>query len=286
LNDYQEFSGFLDTRLRKILNLSIQESNSKGPKVEQDFNAKVGIIYESIRQITLDLDAFVTSFCSTDRASGPDGLLSQWRGYGKEGGYAVILATKYLEELASKEAKSFLYGFVSLSDVDYYNQRNDEPSRDSDTLEREAQIKEMFDKVLSTIRVAPIANAVDTIINEHYSSLVYLASRHKHHGFREENEIRLTALRYRESKVPVLRAAGAKEPLKSVHFREKHGVLIPYIKLFESVSGKNKERLPITKIIVGPHRDIEKRSRSVRALLAQNGISAPVIESQIPYVGS
>jgi hypothetical protein len=287
LNDHQEFSGFLDTRLKKILTSSVDEAKSKDASLGPDFDQKVKRLFEEIRRVTLGLDAFVTSFCSTDTENGTDGLLSQWRGYGKDGGYAVVFESKSIEKMINDELEKFLYYFIDLGNVDYY-EASDSQSLHSETQELEAKVRGMLDKVLLTIRDAQLENRiVDPIIADAYEALVDLCVRHKHYGFREEKEVRITALRFREANVNSARDNNDSRPLKTVGFRDKNGILVPYIALFGKGGNGNLEiPLPIIKIIVGPHHDIKKRSQSVEALLAQNNISAQVIESKIPYAGS
>jgi hypothetical protein len=87
--------------------------------------------------------------------------------------------------------------------------------------------------------------------------------------FEEEQEYRLVASATRQS------LAGGRLPIK-VCFREgAAGALVPYIKLFETLGAK----LPIKKIIVGPHRNQENQCNAARLLLDQNGIDAPVLRS-------
>jgi hypothetical protein len=45
------------------------------------------------------------------------------------------------------------------------------------------------------------------------------------------------------------------------------------------------EKLPISKIVVGPHPDKFKRQKSVQALLKQAQVDAEVTVSDIPYLG-
>jgi hypothetical protein len=57
-------------------------------------------------------------------------------------------------------------------------------------------------------------------------------------------------------------------------------LLMPYIKLF----GEG-QKLPIRKILVGPHPDKTKRKRAVQQMLEQHAIEAEVLVSDIPYLG-
>ena len=64
----------------------------------------------------------------------------------------------------------------------------------------------------------------------------------------------------------------------------RRGLAVPYIDLFENISISSGKRLPITRIIVGPHPEKDKRRKAVEILLQQHGIEAPVSVSAIPYL--
>lgn len=50
-------------------------------------------------------DHYVTSFCTAcDEWVPQNGLLSQWRGYGQDGGYAIVFDTKGLDSLLRNDA--------------------------------------------------------------------------------------------------------------------------------------------------------------------------------------
>jgi hypothetical protein len=78
---------------------------------------------------------------------------------------------------------------------------------------------------------------------------------------------------------------GPGKPRKQVFHRPAGGMLIPFIKLFNEL-GDDSEKLPIKKIIIGPHPDRAKRAAAVRSLLrAQKYEDVEVVESKIPYIG-
>lgn len=65
---------------------------------------------------------FITSFCShsSDNAyEHENGLLSQWRGYGGQGGFCVVLDTTKLSELLMQEANAFNWTHLNLDAVTY-----------------------------------------------------------------------------------------------------------------------------------------------------------------------
>jgi len=68
-------------------------------------------------------------------------------------------------------------------------------------------------------------------------------------------------------------------PEKECKFRNKNGTQVPYIELFHSLD----KRLPIEKIIVGPHQDKELRAAALQLMLRNTDIKVTV--SDIPYIG-
>jgi hypothetical protein len=60
---------------------------------------------------------FVTAFCSSSaHDTSQNGLLSQWRGYGFDGGYAVVFSTKELADRIELETARYSYQFFALGE--------------------------------------------------------------------------------------------------------------------------------------------------------------------------
>ncbi len=63
-------------------------------------------------------EPYITSFCAAESGSEHDhGLLSQWRGYGGDGGYVIGFHTLGIEKLLEKEVGKWQYGFLQGGDV-------------------------------------------------------------------------------------------------------------------------------------------------------------------------
>jgi hypothetical protein len=101
------------------------------------------------------------------------------------------------------------------------------------------------------------------------TNLAYAASILKHTGFREEREVRIVFFVNYDSEMSLVRP-------KPVKARGERGQ-IKYIILFD----RNEERLPIKRIIVGPHTDQKGLVAKVRAV---TGNSVDVYASATPYV--
>ena len=75
------------------------------------------------------------------------------------------------------------------------------------------------------------------------------------------------------------------KPRKPIKYRERDGVLIPYLELFGGAINGPTGKLPIRRILVGPHVDGDKRAAAVRSMVKQYGMSVPIEVSGIPYLG-
>src|SRR4051812_14391758 len=134
LNDAEEHVGFFVRRLPKLLEGPSREAvtelmqtpkgqsaieNMGGPEhAIDDFRRHLA---DAARAVTFEInEPYVLSFCSGDVSrTRHDGLLSQWRGYGTDGGYAIVFDSAMLEELLDQEVRAFEYQFANFADVDY-----------------------------------------------------------------------------------------------------------------------------------------------------------------------
>lgn len=289
LNDAEEFTGFFDRKLLHILEAGVREGIVEAKKTKEgqnrlkDFKSESVILkdvpahlLEAIRTTTLKLQVYVTSFCSPSGDGTEDGLLSQWRGYGLDGGYAVVFDTKKLVELLNDEQQRFFYSYGHWGDVDYFDSGAAEAVHE-ESLEWEEAIRKS---------VAGLVVKGDYRIGEElFEPILSLATRHKHRGFREECEVRISCVTSMKGvDLDAARAAGDTRPKKPVQFALRGGILVPYIALFERPSGE-RAKLPITKIIVGPHPEKLKRQMAIEKLLEELEIGAKVEMSDIPYLG-
>jgi hypothetical protein len=89
-----------------------------------------------------------------------------------------------------------------------------------------------------------------------------MATMHKHPGFKEEDEYRIVARPLFQHLYKKVSDGPKRVPIS---FYTRSGLIVPHIKLFEP-------RLPIKRVIVGPHPDAVKRKESVDMLLKEKGI--------------
>jgi len=222
----------------------------------------------------------ISSFCLVEinnQYIQRDGLLSQWRGYGVDGGYAVVFNFSEMLGCFKKECEDFRYAISGSGDVCY---ECDNLNKQHDLFNHLNRITTFASKfysfrVYGTDKPQP---------DEHdLESLAHCLARFKHRGFEEEREYRFFIFAFDDEKA-VKKSAPLEEndkPLKKIQNRLCRGTSVPYVKLFETV-----QRLPIEKIVAGPHKDKEKRVESLNIYLKGKGLSGIKVDcSEIPYIG-
>jgi hypothetical protein len=206
------------------------------------------------------------------------GLLSQWRGYGPDGGYALVFDTVEFERLLRVEGEAFHYQHAYWGDVHYYGiDPRTQPSTE-DVAESEAVVRA---GIANLIR-GGTADETDGF----YQAITNLSCLYKHWGFWEEHEVRVVAIPVDSEVASLAEAQGETRPQKPIKVFLRGGIPIPYLELFVPRDvPKVPTRLPIKRVIVGPHSEQALRAQAVQRLLAANGYDAEVVCSQIPYIG-
>jgi hypothetical protein len=214
-------------------------------------------------------EPFICSFCShaNDQAYDQEnGLLSQWRGYGGVGRYALVFDTRQLDELLSLEWQAHFWATLDIEKVVYFE--------GSETLEKE------FPKLAPTAmeltsRTIYKQSPSDIDIFTPFSRAATLL---KHRGFREEREVRIVACPF---SVRALVDRGRKNellgkpPIKKVRRLTESK---KYVALFESLGAT----LPIKRIIVGPSAHQKEDYEFARSVVSDR---IPVVKSKTPYIG-
>jgi len=217
---------------------------------------------------------FFTSFCthSNDHSyEKENGILSQWRGYGNDGKFAIVFDTNDLSTLLVQEWASHFWLMLEIKPAIYDNKKRIIEDNFPKLLD-EAEIH--FDLLLSA-KIQRIPPAFESKFLEYFLSAATLL---KHRGFQEEREIRIVAMpmnkRYYQIKEKKERAA-AYPPFKNVFSNNGED---RRINLFESL----KAPLPITRIIVGPSKEQAKDAAFARDLTKG---AVPITLSETPYIG-
>jgi hypothetical protein len=206
------------------------------------------------------------------------GLLSQWRGYGREGGFVIVFETAKLAELMHEFGRKYENSGDLFSGRVVYSDETDQ------------QILEEFKESEGAIRAGILeyfrTGGNPKNFGQVYTGLVQCACRYKHWGFKEEREVRIVAIPNNKE----VRELAKKERITTSEMPRGHiirsGTPVPYLDLLKGVTSRKVKSLPIKRIIVGPHPDWKKRVRAVEIMLHDCGIDAPVSASQIPYIGT
>jgi len=291
LNDYSEIVLFRDKMVSLILPY-VSEAYEKlikmDPQAKQRIDGQGGLGHVVKHDTETYVDAqyhvtgdeiYILSFCGQHKVPhiNNNGLLSQWRGYGAGGGFALEFNTKKLEDLLEIESYRYAYNTGHLSDLIY----SDDDDKLKDELSGDLSIiadavKLMFDSMMTDDKLDEDA------ISNSYVPFVNCISRYKHCGFKEEKEVRIVALPTVMDQTIINMAMSdglTLRPEKERKYRNQNGHHVPYIELFNSTDLE----LPIEKIIVGPHKDKDVRAATLRVMLNKTNIE--VTCSDIPYVG-
>ncbi len=292
LNDSEEIKHFFDVRLPSLVIREVQERAddlARDPEKVKTIEADGGLDFlvqqdtdsfvANLRKETLKLNQpHIFSMCAASQLRTlHNGLLSQWRGYGDDGGYAIIFDASEFEKLLRQEGANFLYQYLNFADV-FYNgvEAISQPSW-PEVKEYESILKKGVAHLVSGGR----ADEVDGF----YNAVTGLSCIYKHWGFAEEKEIRVIAIPMDTSLAAEANAAGDNRSQKPLKTLIRRGMPVHYIELFATEQKQNITKLPIKRVIVGPHKDAEVRAIAVKRLLEMHGYDADVVCSEIPYIG-
>ncbi|HEU4982286.1 MAG TPA: DUF2971 domain-containing protein [Acidobacteriaceae bacterium] len=216
---------------------------------------------------------FVACFCERDN------LLSQWRAYGKSGGYSLGMPISTSHTKLHPEPKTYTNRLIKV------------------VYDRVIQIQTCVSLLKD---IASAVQGIDAAIanQNQYSPLRYEGFYEliqdliiekivafKNPAFAEEQEWRLVARQRRLMKQGV--DDGGKSPTE-VYFRTSRGLMVPYIKLipWQNPSLPGKPMFPLSSIRFGPMLNRAKGESALRGLLQlnrfQNDIS--IVGSDIPVL--
>jgi len=274
---FEKFVANSATQSRANLVL-IEQRGGKAKAVEELVTGFVTGMYSALlgtEGVRPFAEPYVTSFCTASPGHiAQHGLLSQWRAYGQDGGYAIMFDTAKLELLLKEEGTKWGYDLFG-GDVIY-------------SLDTEEKICEElggdFDEIQSSIGQFLGSNGDAAKLEEIYYPFIRCACRYKHWGFHEEKEVRVIAIPPNRALFAEQRTHGLVTEKKPRRHFVRAGTPVPCIDLFDGITNLPDKPLPIIRIIVGPHRDKDKRRRGVENLLGQYGLDIPVTVSEIPYI--
>jgi len=267
-----------------ILDSAAQYSNRRsrhGASLNSYVKKEVSIFVEAMfdtafrkTEVTEPLaEAYIFSLCAHSpyqSYEAQNGLLSQWRAYGRAERFCIVFDTAKLIDLLDREFASHSWVYLRLAEVLYASKSLNIDTCFPDLLGSWANhIAALFRGTKENISPNMIIDFLST------------ATRFKHQGFQEEREIRVISIPYSQTMIKKLLAQSPNEqvrPVKSIRSRIWCAEEIPYIVLFESF----KASLPIQRVIVGPskHQDVNWHHASDIV-----GKRVPLIRSATPYNG-
>ncbi len=215
------------------------------------------------------LSVYIACFCKPNgKEDFLHGLLSQWRGYGADGGYAIQFSRKKLSDTIKKTNAEREIGY-RLQDIEYEK----ENELKNEVLALSGEFEQAFLKHLEWLvnldfkdmTAQDMAGGLST--QALVSVLDYLAHTKSHH-FREESECRLSVL-----------GTNRKEDLEDYDYFNRNGLIVPFIPTVQELDICSC----IEGVIVGPAPRINSRTESVRHLIRKQGLRIPVRPSQIPF---
>jgi len=216
---------------------------------------------------------YIASFCGEhNKYINENGLLSQWRGYGKDGGFALVFNRQKLDEILRLEAERFNSYYI-LGPVIY----SDEEEKIYSEMSKIVQyvIKLSLLKMTNGPQQDPETPSSNLIKDTEKTLSKFFCgmSSYKHCGFREENEVRIF--------VWLQPCRDEVKQDKKLNFRPKNGEYVPYIEIFNTPD----TILPIERIIVGPHKNKKARADTLSRILKTKSMNIDVTISDIPYIG-
>jgi hypothetical protein len=215
-------------------------------------------------------NTFITCFCkASTKEDFTHGLLSQWRGYGVDGGYALQFNRQKLENAVKPLAS--VYGY-DLHDV-HYSATN--PLRAEMLAHADAyvnayssfidELAKPLDFSAKTTR-SPIAGLAGGPIEDLLNYLIHTKNQH----FGEERECRLS----------VLQASTSISGSLPIWYFDRAGLVVPYI---QSPTPEFNVLDCIDWIVVGPGPRMASRFKSAAQLAHQYCKNVYVRPSHIPY---
>jgi hypothetical protein len=296
---YRAFADKIEEN-KNLLNINPPKEKSFNQLIEEEARNYVRILFEA-----LNIEPYVTSFCQKhqNKYAAENGLLSQWRGYGKDGGVVLVFNKEDLNTMIQHERESYNYVSEYISNVKYSNIPFSEIFLDEIKYIKEYSTDIFWNVLSSTSKEEAMAKSGldEKLAANTINAILQCLFFYKHQAFSEEQEFRI-AMPVISSAPPINKyhreGTRSTKPHKPVYFHENmSGNKTPRIKLFDrsdkdSFFKKAEDSnllLPIKRIIVGPHKDKESRAKLI-SLWAQEKMPTNNIEdviiSDIPYIGN
>ncbi len=231
-------------------------------------------------------DIYSISFCRESD------LLSQWRGYGKNGGIAIGFNFTYKEEEYLGRKSVLPHSFL---DRNYYENTEKD---DNKFLPQEGEWIHLFQVIydpkeqrrilddiiclgseaveyyINTRKPSDAIEEIQNISQNIINTIEYFLPLFKNSGFKEENEVRY-----------IWRNDGKRK----IYFRERNGIIFPYLRcMLRDLNCQQLNELPIDDIVIGPQINQNEVKESVTYYLQHNNYEYLIDKvrlSDVPYRG-
>lgn len=223
LNDAKEIDYFFEARCTALITGAISdglragkllyEGQPPGSRLQAALNDAVRAAAEltsAVRTTTLTFNQpYLLSLCGTsDPRVMRDGLLSQWRAYGRDGGYALVLDAKRLEDRLEAEAAAFHYQHGQIGNVYYHDEDGTSDTPEPEIREAEASLRAGVLRYYQDPR--------PETLEDFYIAVTTLCCLYKHWSFHEEHEVRVVAIPAHASLVEETAKQAATRPPKQI----------------------------------------------------------------------
>jgi hypothetical protein len=218
------------------------------------------------------IDPFIVSFCyhSPNSYERRNGLLSQWRAYGRSAGYALEFDSRAITDAFVAEMSNVAHSGAHFSDVVY----------DGDDEKFSAEFAALVEAIQQLYSDMLFNNGCN--LSRLFEPFIVGTTRYKHEGFREEAEIRLVVCPATKKDLAELESGDPKkwEAAKNKRIMERsyRSDLRPYVRI---LSGRTLSCL--RRIIVGPHRNKELARDRLLTYLRMKELNIEVDISETPY---
>lgn len=292
LNDRSEFARFrlkvcefIRPKIRDIFYKKVQDSPDNAAYVNK--NGGIDIVVDKDTEWLLDTahsrtfskqmykETFISSFCAHNMSSyeARHGLLSQWRGYGTDGGIAIVLDTRGVEEMMKHE-------YDDVSQLQSMHMGNVIYDNKDERIKRDFKnVFEHFPKIIELLYSGREQHNERKVLS-HYEKMhdhfLFGSTLVKHYAFHEENEIRIVVSPKTKDSYD---SYNPDEPKlqKEIRYRQKGNCDARYIELFGDSS------LPIKRIIIGPSRIQHSNYQKIRDIVDKTAC-IEVVMSEIPFL--
>jgi len=239
------------------------------------FNYARGFEQQIIGQTFSRICTYLTCFCKARaKEDFTHGLLSQWRAYGPDGGYAIQFSRKKLSAAIEKANKALDIDY-ELKDV-YYDNENPHKlevmsHKDKFIQAYKNYLKELGTPLSELLTRKTMNSSIVGLLGGPLESLLDYLIQTKNKHFAEEREVRLSLLALTTSENQVL----------PTHHFNRNGLIVPYKK----IPCSDFPLLDLIDwIVIGPNPRMDARFKSISQIVRTTGLSIDIRPSHIPFI--